>query len=344
MLIHIFSASPHHYLPMRKFCIDAAKGIEQQFWVPGEGLGSKAGFREYGTNRELLDMLRNCNDSARFVFHGLFDPNLIRNLMGFRRLADSVCIIWGAELYRYNTKLSLKGRINRFIHSLVLKKFHHVYSLNHGDAKLLERFLGVKKSKVLPYPLIDFSYCNQKALTSSRLKIVVGNSGAPSNNHIAIFEKLALVKGLKCELIVPLNYGGDADYIEKVIQIGKLLFAERFKPIINMLHKQHYDELLSSADMLIFAHDRQQGLYAVYAMLMMGKPIFLNSHTTSYKALKEIGFNLFDFTDLDSFSFNMLNELAQRTDEENQRLMSENFTEQALLPKWNKMFMELAGK
>jgi len=256
-------------------------------------------------------------------------------------------VFWGAELYRHNKKhRTIKQHIAQYIHQFLIFRFKYVITLNPGDAQLVQHYLKRKKVQVLPYPLIGLSKNN--TVTSHRAnstyKILLGNSAAASNEHKFALQQLTHLAAENIEIIVPLNYAGNPDYIQQVIDYGRLLFADKFTPITDMLQKSAYDDLLARVDMTVFAHQRQQGLYVAYAMLLMGKPMFLCSSTSSFSNLNSLGFSVYATENLASTAFKQLVNLMETVNTDNQQLMEQHFTEQALAPKWSVFLNELFKK
>lgn len=361
MLIHIFADTPHHYLPMQKFFSEQCSvDHKQEFWVkaPINNKGqlekstsstvSAKAFKYYRNAKELVLWLTLLPKSARIIFHGLADVHVLRRLLFSSLVKRCSCVIWGYELYRYQqNKRSIKLYITQLIHKLVFKRINKVITLTPGDGVLVTHILKRQSSEVLAYPLIGVLPMSKKSKNknaNSALKILVGNSAAKSNEHIEAFKQLANLAGENIEIIVPLNYASSGDYREQVITAGQNTFSDKFTPITTMLNKTDYDALLSDVDMTVFAHQRQQGLYVAYSMLLMGKPIFLRSDTSSYQNFSSLGFGVSPLANLVNTSFIDLVALADKPNKSNQALMNNHFTEQALAPKWSQALNDLFHK
>ncbi|MDP4982461.1 TDP-N-acetylfucosamine:lipid II N-acetylfucosaminyltransferase [Pseudoalteromonas tunicata] len=342
MIIHIFADTPHHYQPMQRFfSTQCVVSCSQQFWVRSNEPISDSAFISYSTLTELFILLGELPHSAKVIFHGLFDTAIWQKLLFNPIITRSYCVIWGAELYRHQQR-GLKAVVNRVLHGLLLHKMAGVFTLTPGDAQLVASLLKRKNAHVLPYPLIGLQLVERQLNTLGTIKILVGNSAAPSNEHFKAFSCLAHLATENIEIIVPLNYGGEADYIAKTIKQGRAIFADKFKPITDMLSKEDYDALLQQVSLTVFSQQRQQGLYVVYAMLLQGKPIFLNSTTTSFVNLASLGFEVGATEQLSSLSFAGLFTLLSKPNAVNQALMQNHFTEQALGPKWSAVLNELS--
>lgn len=55
---------------------------------------------------------------------------------------------------------------------------------------------------------------------------------------------------------------------------------------------------LSSLDIAIFAHNRQQGFGNTVSLLGMGKTVYLKEEVTTYQALEKIGLKINSFNKL----------------------------------------------
>jgi dTDP-N-acetylfucosamine:lipid II N-acetylfucosaminyltransferase len=356
IIVHIFADTPHHYKPMRQFfteqCLVEHK---QQFWVKEDENNptvisnpENTEFIPYRNNDELFKQLMLLPKSAQVVFHGLFDMHIWRKLVLLSLVKRCSCIIWGGELYRHSKpNRTVKQRIIHWLHIALIHRLARVYALNSGDAALAGKILKRKNVEVLPYPLIGLTLPenNEKvddAASSSTIKILVGNSAAASNEHIDAFKQISHLKYDDIEVIVPLNYAGEAAYVNQVIAEGRAIFGDKFTPITKMLAKSAYDDLLVSVDFTVFAQQRQQGLYVVYAMLLMGKAIFLRPKTSSYSNLLSMGFAVKSLDNLSAYSFTALTDLVKQANISDQNLMQQHFTEQALAPKWSLMLNDLA--
>lgn len=347
-VIHVFADTPHHYLPMKQFFeLQCKPSCKQQFWVksstPVDGCVS------YATNVELFELLNSLNSADQVVFHGLFDMHIWKRLLFNPIIKRSSCVLWGGELYRH-TKAgrTLKQRIVHVLHALVIRRFNKVFALNPGDAQLAQTVLWRKKVAVLPYPLIGMKVAStttpSELSEQQPLKILVGNSAAPSNNHIDALNKLAHLASSNIQIVMPLNYGGEPNYVSDVISHANALFTNKVNAITTMLSKQQYDALLNEVDVTVFAQHRQQGLYVAYAMLLMGKPLYLLGSTSSYSNLSLLGFKVFKTEALAEVNFDQLLQLTNTQCNENAHLMTQHFTEQALAPKWRAMLQTLHKK
>jgi len=342
MLIHVFDDTPHHYIGMKAFFLEQCQVQHPQyFWVriPKKKTSKidKEQYFYYENNLALIDALKRLPDTAQVVFHGIFEPQICRRLILLSVTKRCSCIFWGADIYRYlQPNRTLKSYLSQFLHAVTVNRMRYVVNLNRGDGELVAKFLHRKNSLILPYPLIGYA---EQAMPlkekSNTLKVLVGNSAAKSNNHRWALEQFVHLTDENIEIIMPLNYAGTDDYIAEIIAKGKSMFGDKFHPVTEMLDKEGYNQLLADIDITLFAQNRQQGLYVVYAMLQMGKPIFLKEATSSYRDLTSLGFDLGRTESFSALNFDQLNAMANIIQQKNQSLMKNSFSEQALAPKWS---------
>ncbi|GGG28112.1 hypothetical protein GCM10011344_31130 [Dokdonia pacifica] len=166
-----------------------------------------------------------------------------------------------------------------------------------------------KVSKRLSY--IPFNYGSYELKFNKSLEkdvtqekdVLIGNSGDYSNNHLDIFEMLKNIDITDRKIIVPLNYGGDKEYIETVIKEGEKCFGENFEPLTEFLPLVEYDKILSKCGIVIFNHRRQQAGGNFVVMSYKGAKIFLNKKSPFYKLSKENNLKVYALDDITQKDF-----------------------------------------
>ena len=346
-VIHIFGRTPHHYLPMKAFFESLANQFsgEQQFWAwQSDASGPYPDVLSYENSADLVTLMAQQHTQSVFLFHGFFDRSLWPKLLLSRFPARSSWVCWGADLYEhFEPGLGIKRKGMYWIHRLLTARFKRVFSLNQGDGEIIRKRLWPVDVTTLPYPLIGSTTTAKTRDPSQPVVILVGNSANPTNHHIDVFDQLRHLADQPVRLVVPLNYAGSQAYVKDVVSVGRDYFGDKFEPVVDMLSKTQYDELLASADVVVFAHRRQQGLYVVYSMLKHGKKIFIRKDISTYSTLTNSGFTVFDLDSISGASLQQLTEIAPDQAEQNKRLMQETFSEQALAPKWCQALRALIG-
>lgn len=123
------------------------------------------------------------------------------------------------------------------------------------------RFFNARKI-LFSYPSSNDIFSCEKIdsdVLISGTNILIGNSATETNNHLDIFDILVTMDLQGRQLVVPLSYGSQC-YRDKVIEVGKMLFDDKFVPITDFLPLNDYKSLLNSCSVAIFAHERQQAV------------------------------------------------------------------------------------
>jgi len=122
--------------------------------------------------------------------------------------------------------------------------------------------------------------------------ILIGNSANPTNNHVDVFKRLAKFDFKDRKIYVPLNYSGSKEYINFVKEKGYYYFGDNFKPILDFLPLQEYNKLISSCNVAIFNHIRQQAVGNIITLGYLGAKIFLNKKSPVFKYYKNLGMKI----------------------------------------------------
>lgn len=243
------------------------------------------------------------NKAERIYFHFLsFYDCLILLLCSKKN--RTYWLLWGADVYNridYNLyddktkqiitipakKSRFKTKIRDYIESVGIKKITYIGTIIKGDYRLISEKFNIENNR------IDFCYANPIKFNENIThrdnfcnlkKVLVGNSGDPSNNHFSVFDSLENYTDV--EIVCPLSYG-DENYISKVIAYGKQKFGERFIPIIKFMNQAEYRNLLNDITVGIFNHYRQQALGNIFALLVLGKKVYVNEKSPAYSFFVE---------------------------------------------------------
>jgi len=234
--------------------------------------------------------------------------------------------IQGCDLYDL---VDSHENLFRYITKFVLKRVRIHPTHIEGDSVLANRKLGSNAkffySPVYLSNVVDTS-CFLPKEPRKTIKILVGNSTSPINDHLTIFNKLKTHEHLIEKIICPLSYGIYIDYKNHVIKEGKALFGDKFQAIEEFMPVDKYKEFLKEFDLAVFNHDRQEAMGVTLTLLALGKPVFVNPNTTSFASLKRRGFKIFDNNDV------FINGPALHTDVlENKNLLEKYYSVNTLI-------------
>ncbi len=298
--------------------------------------------------------IRKIMKQAEFIFIHYLTEEISRILFRFKGKAKILWIMWGADLYKYiplrlhdkHTSELLSELENRFkstlkrfifffqyeIRKAVIKKIDYVISPIKGDFKLLKKYFKTKTkwySKVIYPNPVDFEKIDKEVdpidekfnfKKNGGKLLLLGNSGAPTNNHLDIMIRLSEMKEQNFKIICPLSYGSPI-YMKKIIIKGKKIFGDRFIPLLEFLKPDIYFHILKQIDLAIMYHNRQQGVGTINILLYMGKPLCMKK-TSLFFYLKEKGVSFFPSQDFEKLILNEI-EFTEAMSEKNKKFVSQ---------------------
>lgn len=240
--------------------------------------------------------------AKKIILHGLNDVALMTLLALQPWLLKKCCwVMWGADLYEAFSSIAKPTRWFRgFLRRLIAKRVGCLVTYLPGDYELArKKYLA--KGELLECIMYSSNFyvagmtpVSPKSITT----YMVGNSAFASNNHLSALTKLSKLKNKDIRVVCPLSYG-DSKYAESIVKKGRELFGERFVPLLDFMSFDDYMEVLREVDVGVFAHDRQQGMGNMIALLGMGKPIYINSNISTWELFQVLGVEVFDVKSLD---------------------------------------------
>lgn len=215
-------------------------------------------------------------------------------------------IMWGADLYGYLREAKgLKVRIYEHIRRFVIRNAGFLVTGTPGDVDVARREYHAKGQwvKCFNYPSNLFDARDMPTIAppptmDEQICIMVGNSASPSNNHIDAFRKIKKIKKGHYTVICPLSYGED-QYAREVKRAGKEMFNEDITFIEEFLPRDKYIELLSTIDIVVFNHDRQQALGNLILSIGLGKTVYMKQ-TNLFDLFTQMGISVCDIDKADA--------------------------------------------
>ncbi|WP_047394914.1 TDP-N-acetylfucosamine:lipid II N-acetylfucosaminyltransferase [Cetobacterium sp. ZOR0034] len=260
----------------------------------------------------ILSYLRiyiNMIKSKKIILHSLLSSLTILFLF-FNPWFLKKCnwVMWGGDLYSYRNRNinSFKKKIYYKMEDYVKKNIGQISYLAEGDYYLAKEFYDVKgvgkrAIYINPVDLSSLEKYKDKKNNKDILNIQVGNSADPENNHLEILDKLEKFKGENIKIFVPLSYGNTENAL-KVKKYGEDKFGEKFIGMLEFFKPEKYAEYLSDIDILIFNHNRQQGLGNIFALAYLNKKIYMRSDISSWDYLKnDLNLEIHDVVEINKF-------------------------------------------
>ncbi|MDY3113629.1 MAG: TDP-N-acetylfucosamine:lipid II N-acetylfucosaminyltransferase [Helicobacter sp.] len=237
--------------------------------------------------QELLELM--CQ-ADKIILHGLWRYEVINTLYENAKLLQKCCwILWGGDFCLGKNHYSKE-------HNFVMENMGEFVQIA-GDYAYIVKEYNIKGSVITFSSFYTANIFNSNLSIANNVnntKILLGNSADPLNNHLEILEALKSYKQENIEIICPLSYGANDEYIKKIKFHAKNIFKDKFKPLLELIPYKEYLEILKSIDIAIFAHKNQQAYGNIIQLLGMGKKVYMRK-TTSFLELIQNGAILFDF-------------------------------------------------
>ena len=260
--------------------------------------------------KKVRNVLQKMTLSEKIYVHSLRPFDMIFLLINFKCLKKTNWIIWGGDLYEHVLRVrTLKNFCYEIMRRVLIKRLGYISTQVKGDYELATQWYGAKAEYVklmYPSPLGYEYYDKLKADKGEQdiLNIQIGNSADSTNNHCEMIEAMHNFASENIKVYCPLSYGGDLKYKELVIRCGKEKLGAKFVPLLDFMPADEYGKYLNSIDIALFNHDRQQALGNIYALLYLGKKVYIKSSITSWDHLiEDVGVKVFDIDNIKNKSF-----------------------------------------
>ncbi|MCE5230693.1 TDP-N-acetylfucosamine:lipid II N-acetylfucosaminyltransferase [bacterium] len=293
------------------------------------------GWRAIDIDKGRLPLFRyiwNFDAADALILHSAFYPWLWFFLLARPRLWPRVAwIMWGADIYGRD---SLRGRIYRRVKGIVVKRLAGVSALVPGDFDDLQRLIGPCRNYVRAFYSPDYGEVIERAPSDGTTRIILGNSGWEQSNHIPALEWLGRFRDKPIEVVCPLGYPPESAYKTEVIEAGRRILGERFRPIAGMLDWDAYHALLATCDVLVLNNTTQQGLGNLYYMLRAGAKVYVRGDSATFRMLAEMGFKINDTRDIERIPFEELIANSGEVADLNRRCFEQHLSTEASIGNW----------
>ena len=228
--------------------------------------------------------------AKKIILHGLWRDKVdILLCVNQALLKKCYWIIWGGDFYFPEKQTKIR-------HEVIKNIGNFIYG-NEGDKQYIIDHYG-SKARAYKSFVYTSNFCIEQNFIKNRkdnfVNILVGNSATETNCHFEVFNKLAKHKQKNIKIFVPLSYGNN-QYAEDVITYGEGIFHEKLIPLKNFMPFDKYVNFLNNMDIIIFGHNRQQGMSNLVITLGFGKKVYMKTNTTHCELFKNLGIYTFDF-------------------------------------------------
>jgi hypothetical protein len=210
----------------------------------------------------LSDYTKKINNAAKFSF-----LNKVKASLSYRIKRQVYSSFYG---YNFN----LFQAISRISYMMVLYK---------------EEYDLLSKKYALPqFVQIPLHHIELKRINGNKYKILLGNSKNDFNNHLDIMYLLKGIDTSNC--IIPLNYGEDSYYTERVLQEAK---NQNISVLNTFLPYSEYEDLLASCSTFVLNTYRQMAGGNILLALKNGMKIYLNQNNLVHHIFKSHDISVF---------------------------------------------------
>lgn len=288
--------------------------------------------------------------SEKIIIHSMFFSKkiFIFFTIFINLFSDLTWIPWGGDFYPFldrENKSNIKYRIRHKLRCRIIKQIKTIAALTYGDFILIREHFN-KKAKYCP-----INYYDQIAVNSlmevcrssiskendAIINIIVGNSATKTNNHVDILKKLSRFSEENINIYCPLSYG-DSEYAKEIVRIGKSLFKDKFKPILEYMNLNKYHTMLKSMDIAIFNNSRQQALGNIYANLALSTKVYIRSDTSMWEEIvKKNNFKVYMTESIEESSFSEFIKYDDKTMVVNKNAAIEYYSLDRNILMWEKL-------
>jgi hypothetical protein len=299
----------------------------------------------YLSRKNKID--RKLKKADRIILHGIYDDFWLW-YFNFRRglLEKTFWFIWGGDLYYYKFRPKIiRSQINEFLRKRMFSKLNRIITFNTGNYGIYKKIYNenARLSKAFypfRYSYDDLDRLMERKREDGPLRIIAGNSASENNLHNEILDALSGLKDEPLEIFMPLSYGVIEDYVNSVIEKGKELFGDRFKPLTEHMDEMEYYTLLSRMDVGFYYQDRPQGMGNILPLVYMGKKVFIKSNMVTWELFKDLGIEVFDSHDAKRMDIAQFSSISERSAEKNGAIIREAFSKEMCIRNWSDIFSE----
>jgi len=229
------------------------------------------------------------------VFHSLQFVSSITNLIWLlpqKYLSRFIWIEWGADLYK-----DYKG-IASVINSRFKTKIGYYIAIFPPDIDVFKAKFPRSKAKLYYAPYIGPyapSYMQDTHSHSSLFKkngiltIQIGQNANEGLHHIETLDILKKFKDENIQIIMPMNYGGNKEYVNEVEKHAVSIFGDKVQVVKEFLPVDQYWEMMKNVDIAIFHTDRQAGLGNIHRALWHDVKVYLCENGVMYQYFRKRG-------------------------------------------------------
>jgi len=297
-----------------------------------------------GSISSITNLLTSASHAKGILLHQLNQPRILMLLV---ILSPSVIkkmawVIWGGDLsFVLAPKKNIKTKLIGLFYSYIISRLPMIVAHIPGDYKLLSSNYSLKADYLCakyPGSTRNINFEEKEEADQKKLSIMVGNSGDHSNRHIDVFDYLCRFSKENIEVHTVLSYGQNKDYINSVVKAGELRFKDKFVPHLNFMPYEKYLGLLSTIDICVFYHDRQQGMGNLNMLFGLGAKVYLSEKVSTYDYYTSLGIEIFPTENIPNLSFDSFKSMNGKVKQNNSFLIASDMNPNTIKAGWIEVF------
>ena len=277
-----------------------------------------------------IDFCNKYIKKSAIIYWGLWGADLYNRLLFGRGYK-----LYASINYKSDFKATFLDLLRTVKHRLIYDK-KYVEFINQRvtyiggldcDFNLVRRYLLQTKKKhftLSAYGIDEIlgPHLVGKMVDDGQNVLLCGNSASYTNNHNYLIKCLKTLTDGVSPVKMILSYGGDNNYINKVIKTGKKNLGDCFIPITEFLPLSEYNNLMSSARICVYGSWRQEAVGNIIISLYLGAKVYISRYSPLLEDLRSLGYTIFVLEDATRESFYEKIEYADQIKNRNIALQS----------------------
>ena len=297
--------------------------------------------------KSIFWLYKELNGADKIIFHNLsvtfYVMLMIYLIPGIAKKAS--WLVWGGDLYCYrNRSKRIMDIFVEHMRKVIISRLSYIATLTTGDYDLARKWYKTKAKN------IRVNYCDENEINilkdvqkmnlpeSDTVNILLGNSATESNCHIDMLDVLSKFKNENICIYVPLSYG-NMEYAKKVKEYGSKIFRDKIVYIEKFMDRRQYFSLLARMQVTIFNHDRQQALGNIFAILFLGKKVYLRQGTAMWSEITNSWkYHVFSTEEIENETLQGLCEYSSIERSENMQIAERFYNVKNKVSEWSDFF------
>jgi len=310
-----------------------------------------------------IDLIKKSPEGVNFVWNS-WGGDIYNDLSSWRYklfgplTSKSIAYAISNNLIEYYIRISypfkflknIKAELKLYLLKKTIRKISFLSTVITSEKIIIDTIFNLKCNYV-PFnyfgDMFNSADYEKYRISGAEFKnILLGNSAAPTNNHIEAINLLSKFKFNEQKIYTPLSYGAEIKYIDKIKLHGTEKLGENFLPLDKILPFNEYFELISSCSVCIMNHYRQNGMGNVIFMLWIGSKVFLSEKNPSFLFLKNLGLIIYSI-EIDIESNNNVSIFDSLKDAEklnNKKIIEEQYGYDIILKRIRNFTDEITNK